>query len=314
MSGNHEFAIIQAYFNQDYPQPNALTLGIGDDASILQLKDCQLIQSIDTQVADIHFFAQAPATLIAERALRTACSDLAAMGAIPLSFHLALSLPKYAQKDDWLNAFASGLKQAAKQLNIGLIGGDTTASKELIISIMVQGTLTNEQLPLTRYKAQIDDDIWLSGKIGLAQQALKQELIKIDINHLNHQLQAYYRPQVHIQLGNALTKLAHSCIDVSDGLLQDAQHIAQQSQVSMLFDGQKLTQWLALKQDNFWQTLTGGDDYQLLFTAPKNARQRILKLSNELQIIGKVNKQQEQLIELTHAPSPMPKNLGFQHF
>lgn len=314
MANKGEFAVIQAHFSQGYPHPKELQLGVGDDASVLQLEPCQLIQSIDTQVADIHFFAQAPATLIAERALRTACSDLAAMGATPLSFHLALSLPHYAQQNVWLNDFASGLKRAAKQLNIGLIGGDTTASKELVISIMVQGCIPKGHTALSRTQAQVGDELWLSGKIGLAYQALSQELIQIDPNHLSPQAHAYYRPQVHLQLGQALTQFAHSCIDVSDGLIQDAQHLAHSSNVSLILNATTLTQWLNLSADNFWHILTGGDDYQLLFSAPKQAHQVIAQLDPNLTLIGEVITQTDQAVSLSHSPCPMPETLGFQHF
>lgn len=317
MSGQNEFAVIADYFTQGYPVPKNLSVGIGDDASVVNLNACQLVQSIDTQVENIHFLAQAPASLIAQRALRCATSDLAAMGAVPHSFHLALSLPKYARATHWLASFAQGLKQAAYELGVGLIGGDTTSSNELAISIMVQGTLPLDESAITRSKAQVGDDLWLSGKVGLAHKALNEELIQVDESNLPPNVCAYYRPEVHIHLGQKLLNYASACIDVSDGLIQDATHLAQSSGVSLILDGKLLIDWLSLSEVDFWPALTGGDDYQLLFSANRNHRSYLDQLKcqfPELTRIGQVLSEQSERVFVKDALGQQPDQIGFQHF
>lgn len=317
MLGQGEFAIIAQHFSQGFPKPRDLGLGIGDDASVVNLDACQLIQSLDTQVENIHFLANAPASLIAERALRCAVSDLSAMGAKPLSFHLSLSLPAYAQVPSWLSGFAGGLKKAAHELSIGLIGGDTTSSHELVIAILVQGILPKNQPALTRSKAQVGDDIWLSGAVGLAQAALEEDLVNVNEQALSKNASAYYRPEVHLSLGHKLLEVASACIDVSDGLMQDAQHIAQCSNVSLELDGNLLASWLNLDESNFWPVLTGGDDYQLLFCASQTQRAAIEQLQHrfaDIVCIGQVKSPTTESVSLIQPLGERPKHLGFQHF
>lgn len=317
MSAQCEFAIIAEHFSQGYPTPENLDLGIGDDASILNLANCKLVQSLDTQVAGVHFLAKAPASLIAQRTLRCAVSDLAAMGAKPLSFHLSLSLPKHNCNSAWLTDFSNGLKKAAHQLNIGLIGGDTTSSSELVIAILVQGVLAQSQTPLTRTHAQVGDDVWLSGKVGLAHAALKEELVDVDEQNLSPNVSAYYRPDVHLAFASELINIAHSCIDVSDGLIQDAQHIARGSQVSLELDGARLSQWLDLDNRIFWPALTGGDDYQLLFSAPSSKRETIDSLKSlcpDMMRIGRVIKRAKEAVHVTDSLGECPEQVGYQHF
>lgn len=309
--------MIAQHFSQGYPKVDGLGLGIGDDASILNLDACQLIQSLDTQVENIHFLAKAPASLIAQRALRCAVSDLSAMGAKPLSFHLSLSLPKYARQNPWLNEFSRGLKEAAHQLNIGLIGGDTTSSNELVIAVLVQGVLPKNQPALTRSKAQVGDDIWLSGSVGLAQAALNEDLVNVHEQALSKNASAYYRPEVHLKLGHALLDIASASIDVSDGLIQDAQHIAQCSNVSLELDGNVLASWLNLNEHNFWPALTGGDDYQLLFCANPSQRASIERLKQrftDITCIGRVVQKSTQSVIVLQPLGERPDSLGFQHF
>ena len=160
----NEFELIKHCFN--WPQNNdTIIFAVGDDASIVQVPNgYELVQSIDTQVADVHFPATAPAHLIAQRALRCAVSDLAAMGATPQAFHLALSLPKNTNQQ-WLESFSLGLRACANEYAIDLIGGDTTSSPTAVITIQVQG-LVPAGSALTRSNAQENDDVWLSGEIG----------------------------------------------------------------------------------------------------------------------------------------------------
>lgn len=307
----NEFSLIKEFFSQGFTRSVHTQLGIGDDCSIVRPPEQQdLLQSIDTQVADVHFPATAPAHLIAARALRCAASDLAAMGATPASFHLALTLP---QADNlWLRQFSQGLRQTAQELQLELIGGDTTYGQQLVISVAVQGFAPQGQA-LTRHGAQLGDDVWVSGTVGQAALALDEVLH----NPASTEgfAAAYYFPRVHFQLGQQLRGIASACMDVSDGLLQDAQHLAQAADACLVLTGEQIPTAVTLEHPHWLRCLTGGDDYQLLFTAP-TAQRSTLENSSQATRIGQVQKFDGQRIKLfTHGqPFALPQPLGFQHF
>lgn len=310
-----EFELIKQCFSQGFPRSASTVLGIGDDCSIVQPPaGFELVQSIDTQVADIHFPATAPADLIAERALRCAASDLAAMGALPQGFHLALTLP--AANETWLNAFSQGLKNCAHDMGLELLGGDTTRGSQLVISLAVQGFVPSGHA-LRRSGAKVGDDIWVSDRIGNAALALPQVLNNpANYSDLAHH---YYFPQVQLPLGQALIGLATACMDISDGLLQDAGHLAHASGVTLQLHAEKIPTAAEFGHELWLHCLTGGDDYQLLFTAPAERHAALTNLRLEhsgLCCIGKVVTKQNQPVSLLLQGEEMPINepLGFQHF
>lgn len=308
-----EFALIRDHFSHGFPRSSDTLLGVGDDCSVVMPRPlCDLVQSIDTQVADVHFPAQAPADLIAQRALRCAASDLAAMGAEPQGFHLALTLPD--ADADWLADFSRGLREAADALNLDLLGGDTTRGAQLVISISVQGWVTTGTA-LTRSGARPGDDVWVSGSIGTAALALPQVLEQpADYSGLAH---AYYFPDVQLPLGQALTGKATACMDISDGLLQDAAHIARASLVSLELDADAIPTAVASDDPRWAQCLNGGDDYQLLFTAPASLRRTLQNMEGTpLSRIGKVTTAGSDTVTLlrNNNPMPLPERTGFQHF
>jgi thiamine-monophosphate kinase len=316
-----EFELIKHCFN--WPQNNhQIICAVGDDASIVKVPSgYDLVQSIDTQVADVHFPASAPAQLIAQRALRCAISDLAAMGAKPQAFHLALSLPKNTNQT-WLESFSSGLRTCADEYNISLIGGDTTSSPTLVITIQVQGLVPSGNA-LTRDKAQVGDGIWLSGEIGKSAAALESILANPSAFIANtgdsndsELATAYYYPQAQIALGQKLIGLASSAMDISDGLLQDGSHIAKASDVCLNFTAAHIPiskRAIALhgKEAALEFALTGGDDYQLLFTAPQSAKEALNHLG--CHCIGQVEKRSSDWLILDGQPLKN-KITGYQHF
>jgi thiamine-monophosphate kinase len=323
-----EFELIKHCFN--WPQNNAdIICAVGDDASIIQVPSgYELVQSIDTQVANVHFPATAPAQLIAQRALRCAISDLAAMGAKPQAFHLALSLPQNTSQT-WLESFSSGLRDCANEYGIPLIGGDTTSSPTLVITLQVQGLVASGEA-LTRDKAQVGDNIWLSGEIGKSAAALAgilanpEAVIEKDSDLTAGLASAYYFPQAQIGLGQKLIGLANSAMDISDGLLQDASHIAKASHCCLNFTAANIPiSDLAIAQFGKPQALqfalSGGDDYQLLFTAPPQAQDELKMLG--CYHVGKVERKsleskadsQEGWV-LLDGKSVQNKNIGYQHF
>ena len=310
-----EFALIRDFFSSGFPRSRDTVLGVGDDCSVVVPRPlCDLVQSIDTQVADVHFPADAPADLIAQRALRCAASDLAAMGAEPQGFHLALTLP--SADGHWLAAFSRSLREAADALNLDLLGGDTTRGQHLVISISVQGWVTTGTA-LTRSGARPGDDVWVSGSIGTAALALPQVLANpADYSGLAH---AYYFPDVQLPLGQALNGMATACMDISDGLLQDAAHIARASNVSLHLNADAIPTAVRTEDARWQQCLSGGDDYQLLFTAPVSRRREVQNLGlgrTAVTRIGEVQPATTDAIRLLRNGQviPLPAHAGFQHF
>jgi thiamine-monophosphate kinase len=345
-----EFEIIQRYFSditfpatiytltqQKFRTNELIALGIGDDAAILHIPDHQeLVFSIDTQLADVHFPAQADPEKIAQRAFRCAVSDLAAMGATPLCFTLALTLPK--ANSEWLNGFSSGLKQAAKEFSCSLVGGDTTQGP-LSITILVHG-LVDKNTALKRSGAQPDDIIFVSGTLGssAAYVKLMQEQ-RLDDKTLAHAIelleQAYYFPSSRTVLGRALIARAHSAIDISDGLLADLGHICQRSRVCAELQLDKLPMIPEListfgKQPAQQLALTGGDDYELCFTLPEHKVRKLMSLCEDMEIavtaIGRIIAHtgdtqltaHERITCYDESGSPLDRsvftNSGYSHF
>jgi len=316
----NEFELIKHCFN--WPQNNNdIICAVGDDASIVQVPSgYELVQSIDTQVADVHFPASAPPQLIAQRALRCAISDLAAMGAKPQAFHLALSLPKDTSQT-WLESFSSGLRACANEYSISLIGGDTTSCPSIVITIQVQGLVPTGKA-LTRDKAQATDNIWLTGNIGDAAGALPLILNNPELS--TDLAKAYYYPHAQIQAGIALVGIANSALDISDGLLQDASHIAKASNctLNILSDSIPLSPMLLEKYSHaqaLKYALTGGDDYQVLFTAPEKSDEQILSIAKSLSTsftkIGNVIPTSSTSITLDGIDTNnLYHDQGYQHF
>lgn len=264
-----EFSLISDYFKELTDQQD-VTVGIGDDAAIIDIKkDQQIAVATDTLVASVHFPDDASAEQIATRALCVNLSDMAAMGALPKWFTLALSMPKELVSSQWLQGFSQGLAKVADQYNVSLIGGDTTAGP-LTISITVVGEIPTGQ-SLRRDGAGPDDIIYVSGTLGDGAAALHQ--FKNPVLPSNNRLtQRFYQPQPHIDLGLGLRAYASACIDISDGLAADLSHLSKASGVSASINSQSLPIHADIRQDYAQQSmswaLTGGDDYQLCFTVP----------------------------------------------
>lgn len=318
MSANRsEFDLIRDAFASGYPEAEHVLLGVGDDCSVVAPpSDTTLAQSIDTQVAGVHFPQDAPAHLIAGRALRCAASDLAAMGAVGQGFHLALTLPD--NQNDFIDDFARGLRDTAKALNLPLLGGDTTSGKQLIVTVAVQGWLPLEQ-GLKRHKARPGQDVWLTGPVGHAALALPTVLANPAQD--DEQTAAYYHPDVHLAFGHLLLSLASAAIDVSDGLLQDAHHIARASGVDLSLDAQQIPTAVSQEHPQWNACLSGGDDYQLLFTASSSARDRIRACAltaglEHCNIIGSVHEATEdgRVIVQQSGQELTFERTGYQHF
>ncbi len=281
-----EFDLIRRYFAQPAAQlwggavaPPSLVLGIGDDCALLAPEPGQqLAISSDMLVQDRHFFADVDPCTLGHKALAVNLSDLAAMGAAPLGFTLALALPR--ADEAWLAAFSRGLLALAQQHRCPLVGGDTTRGP-LNLCITVFGQVPVGQA-LRRSGAQPGDDIYLSGTVGDARLALEALLghITLPADVLQRTRQRLECPAPRLALGQALRGIATAAADVSDGLLGDLGHILTASGVGAELYPETLLQSAAVSDavrqqplELAWTcALAGGDDYELVFTAPPTAR------------------------------------------
>ena len=279
-----EFELIQRFFTR--PTPNAV-LGVGDDCALLQpASGMQLAISTDMLVAGRHFFPDVDPRTLGHKALAVNLSDLAACGARPLAFTLALSLP--TADATWCQAFSEGLLALAEAHGCELIGGDTTRGS-LNICITVFGEVPATQAIL-RSGAQVEDDIYVSGTLGDARLALEalQGRIQLPSDILALARQRLEQPTPRIPLGMALRGIASAATDISDGLLGDLGHILERSGVGATLDTLIAIQLIAVcaystgargqfpsylsPQTALQCVLGGGDDYELVFTAPAALR------------------------------------------
>jgi thiamine-monophosphate kinase len=285
-----EFDLIWRFFkagseSMAQTQINQVLLGIGDDCALLQPDPAQnLAVTSDMLVEGRHFFAGANAEWLGHKALAVNLSDLAAMGAKPVGFTLALALPN--ANADWLAQFSQGLFRLAQQWQCPLIGGDTTQGP-LTICITALGHVPTGAA-IKRSGAKIGDDIWVSGTLGdarLALGALRSEW-PLDTSSLEAVLPRMHQPEPRIALGMQLRGVASSALDVSDGLLGDLRHILKASQVNaeVLIDQLPISRTLAEQEVSLRRqcAANGGDDYELCFTAPASKRMEVESLSTAL--------------------------------
>ncbi len=275
-----EFGLIARHFTRPAPPRSAVVLGVGDDGALLQpTPGHQLVISTDMLVEGRHFFAGAEPEALGHKALAVNLSDLAAMGARPLGFTLALALP--AADDAWLSRFARGLFALADAQACPLVGGDTTRGP-LNLCITVFGEVMPDRA-LRRDAARAGDELWLSGCTGEARLALALRLGEPwalgDVATVADRMD---RPTPRLALGQALaaTPGVHAALDVSDGLLGDLGHILRASHCGAEVDLDSVPVAPALRalaqQHQRDCLLAGGDDYELLFTADAAAHDAVL--------------------------------------
>lgn len=323
-----ETDIIERYFLQpglaaDPRLQRNIVLGIGDDCALLNVpRGKQLAVSMDVLVEGVHFPKDADPARIAYRALAVNLSDLAAMGAEPLCFTLGLTLPK--AEEAWLEGFSAGLRECAQQYNCPLAGGNL-AKGPLQIAIQVQG-LVPAGNALLRSKAKAGQDVYVSGvtgRAGLTLEYWKDKCPGITNAQRDELLNAYYRPEPRIALGQNLRGIASAAQDVSDGLLADLAHIARASKVQITVEIAAIPLagvLMALRSstDVFRLALTAGDDYELVFTAPPSKKKAVATAARKAGVqvtrIGKVSKGEGvQVLDLS-GTSVSFTGTGYQHF
>lgn len=320
---NKEFDIIRRYFKK--PVSNAI-LGIGDDAAlIVPSSKTELAISMDTLVSGKHFFADTDPYKLGYKSLAVNLSDMAAMGAKPRWAMLSLTLPKILaeQNEVWLDDFSQGFFELAQTYQIELIGGDTT-SGPLSICVQIIGEVAQGDA-LRRSGALVGDDIWVSGCLGDAALALcheKQQMV-LESNEIDYCLSALHMPTARIVLGQKLIGLAHSAIDISDGLMADLGHILSASNKAATIDlvlipCSSVMQRVIQRPFALDCLLSGGDDYELCFTASKLKHKAIEVLSEELSLpltcIGEIIQGEGLIVKDADGNEISMEKTGYDHF
>jgi thiamine-monophosphate kinase len=284
-----EFGRIREFFA---PLAGLGALGLTDDAALL---DCppgyHLVITVDQLVEGVHFLADDPPELVAKKLMRRNLSDLAAMGATPRHYLLTSALPS-SRDDDWVQRFATGLAEDQHRFGIALLGGDSTSTPgptALTLTAIGQVAAGRE---IRRSGAKPGDLVWVSGTIGDAFLGLKvlrtEEFAGLGPAFAETLVSRYRLPEPRTMLGPALAGIAHAMIDISDGLLGDLDHICGTSGCAATVAIDKLPfspAALAVLREGWEQPAAlaaGGDDYELLFTASREATSEIAGLSRSL--------------------------------
>lgn len=265
-----EFDIIEYFFNRKSNPRKDVVIGIGDDCAVTIVPLGQsLAVTTDTLVNGVHFPTNTPPAAIAHKALAVSLSDLAAVGAEPAWFTLSLSLPEFDK--NWLEAFSNSLFELSEYYSVQLIGGDTVQGP-MSITVTAHGFVPHDQA-LTRSGAKPGDLVYVTGSLGDAGVGLdivqgklitSQHCSDFLVNRLNY-------PSPRMLAGTALRRIASSCIDISDGLANDLQHVLDASQCGAKIQVDQLPLSIAMQEavnaeQAYNYALSSGDDYELLFT------------------------------------------------
>lgn len=263
-----EFGLIQRFFTTPLIVNPVNKLGVGDDCALMSIPDgYELAVTVDTMVEGVHFFAGANPRQLGRKLLAVNLSDLAAMGAAPVSVTLALTLPEV--NESWLQAFSQGFLDLAKSYSVDLVGGDTTKGP-LTLTVQAMG-LVPKGKALKRSGAKVGDLIFVTGS-GLGDSGLGLKVEQgYSCEYSEWVLQKFHTPDPRVSEGIEIRQYASSCIDLSDGLASDLPHILGKSSVGATLDWGKLPLSKAVKQyveltGDWAMPLTAGEDYELCFT------------------------------------------------
>jgi len=306
-----EQLLIQKYFSNigsAFLAEHDVAVSVGDDASVVSSKNnTQQINSLDTSIEGVHFLENLQPEDIAYRSCVVALSDLAACGARPKWYSVALTLP--IAEETFLQSFAIGLKAFSEEYKIPLIGGDTTKGL-LSITVQVMGEVDHGKAIL-RSNAKEGQLVFVSGTIGnayLGLQELKGESKSTEF------IYSYLSPKARIELGQELVDIADAAIDVSDGLIQDMNLICSNSNVGAEIFLEKVP---TSKSQKSIDLINSGDDYELCFVADENKLDKILEISTRLNIpittIGKITSRKE-LVLYDYEGNEVKLNSGYKHF
>ena len=316
-----EFELIKHFFTKQAVKRKDVELGIGDDCAVLApIENQNIVVTTDTLVAGVHFPHQTDAKAIGHKAVAVNLSDIAAMGAKPSWLSLAITLPEVDKA--WITSFCEGVFELCDFYNVELIGGDTTQGP-LSITITAQG-ITPQNSYLKRSGAKAGDWLYVTGELGDAALALQHITGKVDIeeqafNVIRSKLD-YPKPRV--LAGQMLREYASSAIDLSDGLVADLGHICQASNVgaNLVLDALPLSTIMRdnlLNDDAIKLALSGGDDYELLFTVSEDNKvgmeTAMSHAGTPVTCIGQLNASHTITTTLNNKPISINTE-GFEHF
>jgi thiamine-monophosphate kinase len=297
----NEFEILDRFI-RPLTERHPSSLHLTDDACILdKLNTKQFVATTDSITEGVHFLPNTSPQNIAHKLIAINLSDIAAMAAAPKYYLLSAILPKTIDKE-WLHGFSSTLSELNKQYEILIVGGDTVRHKgPLSLSITMIGEV-DKYHAITRSGAKEGDDIYATGTLGDSAIGLliKQEPDKLKLSKEDARffINRYELPIPRVEIGKKLTKIANSMIDISDGFIQDAAHIAKNSNVQLEINLKDIPvsqplQKIKNQYDIIETVLTGGDDYELFFTAPEKYEGAIKEIASITSVpitkIGKVS-------------------------
>ncbi len=317
----NEFELIRKYFARQPVVRADVTLGIGDDAALLQPPPGQqLVATTDLLVSGVHFLPDADPAFLGHKALAVNLSDLAAMGAEPAWFLLNLALP--AADEKWIAGFCEGLFTLAQRYNVQLVGGDTSRAPQVVIAIEAHGFVSPGQA-LTRAGAKPGDRIFVTGALGDAGLALRHRQGKLRLSDAEFAFCAARmdRPAPRIEEGLALRGIASGAIDISDGLAADLWHILKMSAVGARLELAQLPvspAYRAHLAEVGWDVaLANGDDYELCFTVPPDKLTALDNIKHRFPGMTEVGVIEAnvglRVVDATGKPYT-PKTTGHDHF
>ncbi|MBC6414126.1 MAG: thiamine-phosphate kinase [Chromatiales bacterium] len=315
----NEEQVIASYFGKSISCPDT-TLGIGDDAAIINPRGSYLAVATDTLVEGVHFKPDADAADIGHKALAVNLSDLAAVAAKPRWALLALTIPD--SDADWLKAFSDGFFRLAEQHEVRLIGGDTTKGK-LTITVQLIGTIAENKI-LRRDKAQAGEGIYVTGRIGdAAMAALHAAALKSYTQSYQQCLERMLRPTARVAEGMILARYADAAIDISDGVFKDLSRLLSASAVGANIAIESIPtiaeiNLLCPTLEALIKALIYGEDYELLFTLKDEYLAELThafgNIGTALTRIGTIEKKQGLRCYYRSKPVELPEQLGYDHF
>ena len=311
-----EFDAIEKYFAGLTPGSRGVVLGVGDDAALLAADpDTHLVVSTDTLVSGVHFFPDADPADVGYKALAVNLSDLAAMAAVPRWFTLALTLSETEMSHEWLDGFARGLAQPARNYDVALVGGDLCKGPPAV-TIQVIGECPRGS-EVRRRGAAPGDHIYVSGELGSAAFAL--EILKSGRTPDPDCLARLLRPVPRVEMGVSLRGIASAMIDISDGLLADLGHLLKAGNIGarINIDAIPFHEQLDAECDpaQKWRCiLSGGDDYELCFTVPPDRQDKLGSIGSPVSGIGEITAEKGLRCIRKDGTEYVPDRTGYVHF
>lgn len=316
-----EFALIERFFRNGVTRPDVVE-GIGDDAAVLQAPaQMELVVTVDTLIKGVHFPAHAEPETIGFKCLAVNLSDLAAMGAEPAWFTLALTLPE--SDEEWLSRFCKGMFDLAQHYGVALIGGDTTRGA-LSVTVTAMGFVPRSQA-MRREGARPGDAVYVTGTLGDAGLGLAtiNNTKRLPGRHKDYCLSRLHRPQPRVEAGIILRDFASAAIDISDGLVADINHVLSASGVGADIQLASIPLSEAFREAfgdrTGWEiALAFGDDYELLFTVPEHKIPLLEKktsfLDHGITRIGRIESSHELRLSFADGTQYDPGQAGYRHF